>query len=92
MSDGRTEEAAWYSLAVGAFTGDRRLSDDDDNDEAVRRKSCEQGIVQPKYEYALAGYRKDEDLVWQPVKSLTTSSAGSRELSASSRLASPTLT
>ena len=62
MSDGRTEEAAWYSLAVGAFATDRRLSDDDDDDDdarsAVRRRSCKQGILQAKYEYALSGYKK----------------------------------
>lgn len=53
MSDGRTEEDAWYCLAVGAFARDRHLSDDSDDDNAlgvVRRKSCsEQGILQPKY-------------------------------------------
>ena len=53
MSDGRTEEAAWYSLAVGAFARDRRLSDDDDEARSVaRRKSCEQGILQPIYSQA----------------------------------------
>ena len=46
MSDGKTEEAAWYNFAVGAFATDRRLSDDDDDDDndarsAVRRRSCE---------------------------------------------------
>ena len=60
-SDGRTEEAAWYGLEVGAFAKEMRLSDDDDDDDdddsaaliAVRRKSCEQGILQPIYEYVL---------------------------------------
>jgi hypothetical protein len=42
------QRAAWYRLAVGAFGRDRRLSDDeDDARSAVRRKSCEQGILQP---------------------------------------------
>ena len=50
MSDGRTVKAAWYGLAIGGFGRARRLSLSDDDDDAVRRKSCEQGMFQPGYE------------------------------------------
>ncbi len=78
MSDGRTHGAAWYGLAVGAFDRDRRLSDDDDDDDdalsAVRRKSCDECILQRNFEYVAKG---EKISVQWPVKSVTTSSVGS---------------